>query len=212
MKNLEKVRLLIDAKIASYKERMQARTRMGSASGGKIHFKLKKLETIACCEKFDEKEISCCYDFSEKPFSVASSDKKSNLLENLPIPSVEPRPPNLRAVNLSFAARLIIAIRDKFDGDAPMVYTAARVSRQVYSQIITDETRPVKKRTAIRFAFALKMSSAEAKLLLKSAGYAFSNSQTEDFILQACLDVNPPIWDLDLVNQLLKEYGVDYQY
>jgi hypothetical protein len=56
------------------------------------------------------------------------------------------------------------------------------------------------------------MSSAEAKLLLKSAGYAFSNSQTEDFILQACLDVNPPIWDLDLVNQLLKEYGVDYQY
>jgi hypothetical protein len=41
-------------------------------------------------------------------------------------------------VNLSFAARLIIAIRDKFDGDAPMVYTAARVSQQVYSQIITD--------------------------------------------------------------------------
>ena len=212
MNNLEKVHLLIDAKIASYKEKMQSRTRLGSASGGKIHFKLKKLETSACCEKFDEKEISCCYDFSEKPFSVASSDKKPNLLENLPIPSAEPRPPNLRAVNLSFAARLIIAIRDKFDGDAPMVYNAARVSRQVYSQIITDETRPVKKRTVIRFAFALKMTSAEANLLLKSAGYAFSNSQTEDFILQACLDVNPPIWDLDLVNQLLKEYGVDYQY
>lgn len=195
MNNLEKVRLLIDAKIASYKERMLARTRLGSTS--EIHFKLKQLENSTCCEK---------------SFSVASSYKKSNLLENLPIPSVEPRPPNLRAANLSFAARLIIAIRDKFDGDAPMVYNAARVSRQVYSQIITDETRPVKKRTAIRFAFALKMTSAEAKLLLKSAGYAFSNSQTEDFILQACLDVNPPIWDLDLVNQLLKEYGVDYQY
>ena len=68
------------------------------------------------------------------------------------------------------------------------------------------------KRTAIRFAFALRFTKDEAVILLKSAGYAFSNSVTEDFIIQACLEVDPPIWDLDTVNMLLKEYQVDYQY
>ena len=138
--------------------------------------------------------------------------KLARLPENLPVPSVEPRLPNLHAANLSFAARLIIGIRDKFDGDAPKAYSAARISRQAYSQIVGDETRPVSKRTAVRFAFALKSTPEEARLLLKSAGYAFSNSLTEDFILQACLEVNPPIWDLDAVNQLLREYRVDFQY
>ena len=142
----------------------------------------------------------------------ALTAKLARLPENLPVPSVEPRLPNLHAANLSFAARLIIGIRDKFDGDAPKVYSAARISRQAYSQIVGDETRPVSKRTAVRFAFALKSTPEEARLLLKSAGYAFSNSLTEDFILQACLEVNPPIWDLDAVNQLLREYRVDFQY
>lgn len=134
------------------------------------------------------------------------------LPEELQVPSVESRPPNLKSANLSFAARLVIAVRDKFAGEAPKVYTAAKVSRQAYSQIVSDETRPVSKRTAIRFAFALKSTPEEARLLLKSAGYAFSNSQTEDVILQACLEVNPPIWDLEAVNLLLKEYRVDFQY
>lgn len=134
------------------------------------------------------------------------------LPEDIKVPPPDPRPPNLHAANLSFAARVVIAVRDKFQGDAPKVYTAAKVSRQAYSQIISDETRPVSKRTAIRFAFALRSTPEDAKRLLKSAGYAFSNSQTEDFILQACLEVNPPIWDLDSVNKLLQEYRVDFQY
>jgi hypothetical protein len=134
------------------------------------------------------------------------------LLGDVKIPRTEPRPPDLKAANLSFAARLVIAVRDKFNNDAPKVYTAANVSRQAYSQIISNEMRPVSKRTAIRFAFALKSTPEEAVILLKSAGYAFSNSLTEDFILQACLESNPPIWDLDTVNALLCEYKVRYQY
>jgi len=150
---------------------------------------------------------------AEAPFCCASMSMSIGALPmNLPVPPVEPRPPNLHAVNLSFAARLVIAVRDRFDGDAPKVYAAARISRQAYSQIVSDETRPVSKRTAIRFAFALKSTPEEARLLLKSAGYAFSNSLTEDFILQACLEVNPPIWNLDAVNRLLREYRVDFQY
>jgi len=148
----------------------------------------------------------------ERSLRGIRSAMSARLPDNLRVPPVGSRPPNLKAANLSFAARLVIAVRDKFGGDAPKVYVAANVSRQVYSQIVSDETRPVSKRTAIRFAFALKSTPDEARILLKSAGYAFSNSQTEDFILQACLEVNPPIWDLDAVNQLLKEYRVDFQY
>jgi hypothetical protein len=134
------------------------------------------------------------------------------LLGSLEVPSSESHRPNLRAVNLSFAARVIIMVRDRFNGEASSVYLAANLSRQTYSQIISDETRPVTKRTAIRFAFALHSTPEEARLLLKSAGYAFSNSQTEDLILQACLEVDPPIWNLSLVNELLREYNVSFQY
>jgi len=158
-------------------------------------------------------ECSCALDMEPCEVPMARRTRSSSRLpEGLNVPSVEARPPNLRAANLSFAARLVVAVRDKFGGDAPRVYTAANVSRQVYSQIVSDETRHVSKRTAIRFAFALESTPDEARILLKSAGYAFSNSQTEDFILQACLEVDPPIWDLNAVNQLLKEYRVDFQY
>ena len=191
------VRAIVDAKIAAREERMRIRREA-------VHF---EAEEICCCET--------CAPIPRSEFRPRSMRKfamEPRLPEDLRVPSPDPRPPNLNAANLSFAARLIIAVRDKFNNDAPKVYTAAKVSRQAYSQIISDETRPVSKRTAIRFAFALKCTPEEAKRLLKSAGFAFSNSQTEDFILQACLEVNPPIWDLDAVNKLLQEYRVDFQY
>lgn len=188
-----------------------------------------RIEALAArrAVSFDEPKMACCAPMSDGAGMERSCKRHMKLREaqmairtrlsprlpeNLHVPPVEARPPNLHAANLSFAARLLISVRDKFGGDAPKVYTAANVSRQVYSQIVSDETRPVSKRTAIRFAFALKSTPEEARILLKSAGYAFSNSQTEDYILQACLEVNPPIWDLSSVNQLLQEYRVDFQY
>jgi len=134
------------------------------------------------------------------------------LPRGLCVPSSEPRPPNLHAVNLSFAARLVIAVRDRFHGDAPSVYKTARLTSAAYSRIISDETQKVNKRTAIRFVFALRLDPAEARMLLASAGFAFSYSQTEDFILESCLEADPPIYDFDVVNALLREYHVDYQY
>ena len=196
---------IVDARIAARNERKRARF---------------ELDGDACCKSVGmappdafppdrpEREASR---FRPRR-SPASGRFSAHLPDDLKVPSPEPRLPNLHAANLSFAARLLIAVRDKFAGNAPKVYAAANVSRQVYSQIVSDETRPVSKRTAIRFAFALKSTPEEARLLLKSAGYAFSNSQTEDFILQACLEVDPPIWDLPTVNRLLREYRVDFQY
>ena len=191
------VRAIVDAKIAAREKRRRMRCEAASFEA----------EALCCCES--------CAPIPRSEFCagiVCNIAMLPRLPEGLRVPSPDPRPPNLKAANLSFAARLIIAVRDKFNNDAPKVYTAAKVSRQAYSQIISDETRPVSKRTAIRFAFALKCTPEEAKRLLKSAGFAFSNSQTEDFILQACLEVNPPIWDLDAVNKLLQEYRVDFQY
>lgn len=128
------------------------------------------------------------------------------------LPDNRPHPPNLRAKDPSFSARIMLAVNDRFAGNAPAVYNAAKSSRQTYSQIISDETHKVDKTTAIRFAFALQLSLQEAHTLLKSAGFAFSSSDRRDCILQACLEADPPVWNLDTVNLLLKEYDVDFQF
>lgn len=134
------------------------------------------------------------------------------LPEGLRLPDDTPHPPNLFAANLSFAARVVIAVRDRFAGDAPAVYRAAKTTRQAYSQIVSDETHKVDKKTALRFCFALKCTVDEANRLLKSAGFAFSNANRRDCVLQACLEAVPPVWNLDDVNLLLREYRVDFQF
>ena len=128
------------------------------------------------------------------------------------LPDNRPHPPNLKAKNPSFSARIMLAVNNRFAGNAPAVYNAAKSSRQTYSQIISDETHKVDKTTAIRFAFALQLSLQEAQTLLKSAGFAFSSSDRRDCIVQACLEADPPVWNLDTVNLLLKEYDVDFQF
>ena len=100
------------------------------------------------------------------------------------------RTPNLNSANPSFAARLIIYVRDKFGGDAPQVYRAAHVSRKTYSAIVSNELRPVSKRTAIAFAFALRLSPEEADALLRSAGHALSEFLLEDIVYRACLEAS----------------------
>ena len=192
---IELLKSLIDAKIAA-REARKAAVRPLMA------------ESAACGAGLVE--VNCCAALPRMARRAARVPR--GLLEDVQVPSPDPRPPNLKAANLSFAARVVLAVRDRFGGDAPKVYAAARLTRAAYSQIVSDETHPVSKRTAIRFAFALQCDKEEARLLLKAAGYAFSNSKTEDFILQACLEMEPPVWDLEVVNRLLREYRVDFQY
>ena len=131
------------------------------------------------------------------------------LLEGKPEGTVVPpasgretiRTPNLKCANPSFAARLIMYVRDKFGGDAPTIYWAAHISRKTYSAIISNELRPVSKQVAIAFAFALKLSLDESKELLRSAGHALSDFILEDIIYQACIIAG--IYDIARVNQIL---------
>ncbi len=135
------------------------------------------------------------------------------LLEGKPEGTVVPpasgretiRTPNLKCANPSFAARLIMYVRDKFGGDAPTIYRAAHISRKTYSAIISNELRPVSKHVAIAFAFALRLSLAEAKELLRSAGHALSDFILEDIIYQACIIAG--IYDIARVNQILTAHN-----
>lgn len=96
-------------------------------------------------------------------------------------------------------------VRDKFGGDAPTIYRAAHISRKTYSTIISNELRPVSKHVAIAFAFALRLSLAEAKELLRSAGHALSDFILEDIIYQACIIAG--IYDVNRVNEILLRYN-----
>ena len=109
--------------------------------------------------------------------------------------------PDLNRANASFSALLIKYVRDRFGGDAPSVYRAARINRKTYSAIISDELRAVSKRTAVAFALALKLSRTEADEFLRAAGFALSSSIREDMVFNACIEAG--IYDLARVNQIL---------
>ena len=111
------------------------------------------------------------------------------------------RTPDLNCANPSFAARLIIAVRDRFGGDAPSVYKAAHIDRKTYSAIVSNELRPVSKRTAVAFAFALRLTREEADEFIQSAGYSFSMSILEDMVFTACLEAG--IYNWEKVNEIL---------
>ena len=113
--------------------------------------------------------------------------------------------PDLKRENPSFAAMLVKFVNERFGGDAPKVYNAAKVSRKTYSAIVGNELRPVSKTTAVQFALALNLTRAEADKFIKSAGYAFSPAILEDIIICACIETK--IYDITDVNSLLTEYS-----
>ena len=131
----------------------------------------------------------------------AAPRRKAEKLLSFEMPENKPRKPNLHAANLSFAARVIIWVRDRYANNAPAIYKAAYLSRKTYSAIISDENHVVSKRTAIQLAFALRLTREEADLLLHAAGYHLSRSVVEDMIFDACLEAN--IYNLVDVNHFL---------
>ena len=127
--------------------------------------------------------------------------RRKTALPVIDLPENKPRKPNLQAANLSFAARVIIWVRDRYANNAPAIYKAAYLSRKTYSAIISDENHVVSKRTAVQLAFALRLTREEADLLLHAAGYHLSRSVVEDMIFDACLEAK--IHNLEDVNHFL---------
>ena len=102
----------------------------------------------------------------------------------------------------TFADLLVRHVRSR-GGDAPAVYTAARIDRRTYSSIVSHPFRPVARRTAIQFAIALRLDRKDADALLRSAGFALSPAIPEDMIFAEAIDEG--VGDLQLVNERLHE-------
>jgi hypothetical protein len=122
--------------------------------------------------------------------------------------SVERRsgPPNLHAVVLSFPARLLIYVREKCNGTAPVAYKRAGISRQIYSRIVSDDGSTVDKRTAMRFCIGLQLEMNEAELLMKAAGFTFSATLPEDEVFAYC--INNKIWNIEDINDIMVRSGL----
>ena len=105
----------------------------------------------------------------------------------------------------TFADLLVRHVRSR-GGDAPAVYTAARIDRRTYSSIVSHPFRPVARRTAIHFARALRLDRKEADALLRSAGFALSPAIPEDVIFAEAIDEGSG--DLQLVSERLHEQGM----
>ena len=105
----------------------------------------------------------------------------------------------------TFADLLVRHVRSR-GGDAPTVYSAARIDRRTYSSIVSHPFRPVSKRTAIQFALALRLGRKDADVLLRSAGFALSPTVPEDVIFAEAIDEG--LGDLQLVSERLHEHGM----
>ena len=106
----------------------------------------------------------------------------------------------------TFADLLVRLIVDRRNGDAPAVYTAARIDRRTYSSIVSNPFRAVSKRTAVQFALALKLKRPDAERLLQAAGYAFSPAIPEDMVVAASIEKGE--YGLFRVNERLSEMGL----
>ena len=105
----------------------------------------------------------------------------------------------------TFADLLMRHVRAK-GGDAPAVYTAARIDRRTYSSIISHPFRQVSKRTAVQFALALQLDRRAADELLLSAGFALSPAIPEDVVFAEA--IADGIKDIRLVSERLYAEGL----
>ena len=177
-------------------QRAQAEASIQAALAREAERHARRMEMEECCEmapQFDVCGGAVPPGESLPRLLDAFSRRRKAALPAIDLPENKPRKPNLHAANLSFAARVIIWVRDRYANNAPAIYK--------YSAIISDENHGVSKRTAIQLAFALRLTREEADLLLHAAGYHLSRSVVEDMIFDACLEAK--IHNLEDVNHFL---------
>jgi len=109
--------------------------------------------------------------------------------------------------NKSLGRLLVKYVNERCEGRASWCYQRAGVSRQLYSQIISNPDKHVFKRTVMQLSLGLKLNKGEADAFLAAAGYAFSPSSYEDQVFASCLSCG--VYSLFDVNELLVSGGCD---
>jgi len=122
------------------------------------------------------------------------------------VPGFDRRPPNLKAHELSFSARLLKLVKERCGGKAPMAYKRAGIDRKLYSKIVSDDRSQVSKQTALQLAIGLQLDRQTADEFLKTAGYSFSPTIPIDCVFAYC--IGHGIWNILDVNDILVRAGL----
>ncbi len=99
----------------------------------------------------------------------------------------------------------LYSLMDKYGHrNAADLYGKANISRQLYSSIVSGNSRP-SLNVCLKLAFALGTSNHECKYLLKKAGYTLSSSNRFALIIRYAMENK--IYDVHELNRLLEANG-----
>ena len=104
----------------------------------------------------------------------------------------------------SFTDRLWKIIKAKGMSDVE-VYKKANLDRRLFSKIRSEKSYKPSKGTAIALGIALELTEDEFEDLLKRAGFALSNCNKEDVIVNYFIEHRQ--YDVATINEVLVYYG-----
>ncbi|MFC4322919.1 hypothetical protein [Litchfieldia salsa] len=101
---------------------------------------------------------------------------------------------------------LLFSFIDQKGATDPEIYKKAGIDRKHFSKIRTSENYSPRKNTVISLALALELNQTETELLLSSAGYSLSESDTTDLVIKFCIDKG--IYGLQDINEALEYFSL----
>lgn len=105
----------------------------------------------------------------------------------------------------TFSQRVFKIIKQKGFSDVA-IYKKANLNRKIFSKLRKDRKYQPSRNTALALVIALELDEYEANDLLGRAGFALSNGNKEDVIIN--FFIRYEIYDINLVNEALVHYGL----